>query len=173
MAFEPRLRSEASGKVADDGPQLRGLRHAGADTATEALTRLAHRMTLTPDAMLPAQFHHRPPVSPEERLMLAVLEDAVACFRHGAHTADTQRRRLFMDACLWIFSRERHWPFSFENICETFGLDPGYVRCALAHWARCALTAFPGAAAAPGPTLKMEEVLACMRIGAGRGRTEQ
>ncbi len=129
-----------------------------------AIARLADYVTVTPEVMLAVQFRHRPPASPEERLMLAILEDALACFQRGACAEDTQQRRLFMEACAWIFCRERHWPFSFENICDTFSVEPGYVRCAVAHWMRCALASVSDHKATARPALKMEEALACMQL---------
>jgi hypothetical protein len=95
--------------------------------------------------------------------MLAVLEDALACFQRGSHAAGTCERQLFMEACTWIFSRDRGWPFAFESICETFRIDPVYIRCALARWVRCQ-AADAGGNVPAQPTLRAEEALACMRM---------
>jgi hypothetical protein len=130
----------------------------------QATAGLGAYVTLTPDTTLPVQFHHRPAVSPEERLMLAIFEDALGCFQRGTRAEGVHRRRLFMEACDWIFCRDRYWPFSFENICETFGIDPGYVRCALAQWVRCALAPVESQDSALRAAHRMEEALACMQM---------
>lgn len=103
------------------------------------IARLADYVTPAPAAVLPVQFQRRPPTRPEERLMLAVLEDALTCFQRGAFATDPRGGRLFSEACAWIYCRDREWPFSFENICGMFSIDPEYIRSALARWARLAL----------------------------------
>ena len=70
----------------------------------------------------------------EEKLMLAVLQDAVECFQIYL-LAETQReKRLFREAEDWILETDSSWLFSFENICETLQLNPGYIRQGLLCW---------------------------------------
>lgn len=57
-------------------------------------------------------------------LMLAVLEDAIRCYFQG-------EPRVRAEAELWIEVGPRHWAFSFDVICESFGLDPAATRMAL------------------------------------------
>jgi len=72
--------------------------------------------------------------SPEERLMFAVLSDAIECFQKYL-TADSRiSRKLFKDAEAWITSKESNWPYSFEQICEVLNLDPSYLRVGLMRW---------------------------------------
>lgn len=85
-------------------------------------------------AVLPDQFTPPAPLHGEERLILAVLEDAVNCFQHHAFACEPRLRRLHKDARDWIYSNNRTWPFSFENICHTLGIAPAYLREGLAHW---------------------------------------
>ncbi|PJE64422.1 MAG: hypothetical protein COU90_03170 [Candidatus Ryanbacteria bacterium CG10_big_fil_rev_8_21_14_0_10_43_42] len=33
----------------------------------------------------------------------------------------------------WILSKEREWPFAFESLCETFGLQTESLRKTLIH----------------------------------------
>jgi hypothetical protein len=66
--------------------------------------------------------------------MLAVLQDAVECYQKYALARDPRGRLLFEDACVWIESGEREWPFSYENICEVLGLNPEYIRRGLSKW---------------------------------------
>lgn len=70
----------------------------------------------------------------EEGLMLAVLEDAIACLRKYAHARDKRGRAQFREAEDWILERESDWIFSFANICETLGIDPSYLREGLLKW---------------------------------------
>ena len=91
-----------------------------------------------PDTLLPAQyfaaFAREGGLVRERRLMLAVLEDAVECYQKYALARDPRGRLLFDDACDWIESGERDWPFSYENICEVLGLNPEYIRRGLSKW---------------------------------------
>jgi hypothetical protein len=91
-----------------------------------------------PDALLPAQFYSAfrggSRVAGEKRLMLAVLEDAVDCYRKYARERDGQGYALFEEVRAWISSRDRAWYFSYENICETLELNPDYLRRGLARW---------------------------------------
>jgi hypothetical protein len=65
--------------------------------------------------------------------MLAILRDGIVNFLENALAKN------------WIFAEDRNWVFSFENICETMGLDPDYVRGGLLRWSAKAL----GASRAP------------------------
>ena len=72
----------------------------------------------------------------EKGLMLAVLEEAVATFRHHS-SADTRRgQRLFREADEWFRSADTSWAFAFESVCAVLGLDPDYVRDGLASLKR-------------------------------------
>jgi len=87
----------------------------------------------------------------EEGLMLAVLEDAIACFRKYVHARDERGKALFRDAAEWILEQESEWIFSFENICDTLGINASYLRQGLIQWKERELEprqADPGAAAA-------------------------
>jgi len=85
---------------------------------------------IQPDVFLPAQFiaTRRRPTAPEERLMLAILEDAINCFQKYRETPHPQGQRLHREAKRWLMDSRMEWPFSFERICEVLGLDVGYVR---------------------------------------------
>ena len=89
-----------------------------------------------PDALLPAQFYAilrtSAAIAGEQRLMLAVLEDAVDCYRKYATAQDGQGLQLFRDVDGWISSRDRRWFYSYENICDTLGINSDYLRGGLA-----------------------------------------
>jgi hypothetical protein len=87
-----------------------------------------------PDVVLPEQFQHRSVLTPEQRLMFAVLDDAVACFRKCAFVPHRRARRLFAEVHEWIYSGDGDWPFSFENICAVLEIDSEYLRSGLERW---------------------------------------
>jgi hypothetical protein len=65
--------------------------------------------------------------SGEHRLMLAILEDAVAIFvksLSGARVKLSEAR----SAQAWLESRDRSLPFTFECVCDQLGFDSGYIR---------------------------------------------
>lgn len=65
---------------------------------------------------------------PERRLMVAILEDAVATFRRGLDRTSCAEIQTFREVDRWFRSEESDWPFSFESICSTLRIDPGCVR---------------------------------------------
>ena len=93
---------------------------------------------LEPDMVLPSQFfagHKRTAYTDgERRLMLAVLEDAVRCFRKRMRARDAKGRQLFREAEEWFTATDRSWFFSFANVCEALDLDADYVREGVLAW---------------------------------------
>ena len=84
------------------------------------------------EIILPSQFAERGQArTPEQRLMLAVLSDALdlllARLRPGALKA-TSRPRAIAEARAWVESDDTLWPFSFENVCGALGLHPDWLR---------------------------------------------
>jgi hypothetical protein len=73
-------------------------------------------------------------LSSEQRLMLAVLTDAVECLQKKLNARSCTNHKLFSEAQAWIASPENSWPFSFECICEALNLDPNYLRAGLRQW---------------------------------------
>lgn len=102
-----------------------------------------------PDTLLPAQyldtFRRKAHLEPEKRLMLAVLEDAIACFQKYLSARDTKGKTIFRDAEEWILETERDWLFSFDNVCEVLGFNPQYVRHGLMRWKETQLAGRPRA----------------------------
>jgi hypothetical protein len=79
-------------------------------------------------------FRHKAHFDPEEKLMFAVLIDAIECFQKYYCASAHRRRRLFTEAESWISTRDYAWPYSFENICETLNINANYLRMGLAQW---------------------------------------
>lgn len=67
----------------------------------------------------------------ERRLLLAVLQDAVAFFFRYRLSQTVRGRRLFRETVQWFLSTDRSWLYSFENICAHLGLDADYMRLGL------------------------------------------
>ncbi len=74
-------------------------------------------------------------LEPEKKLIFAVLEDAITCFQVHFAARDKIGMRLFCEAEEWILLQGKgDWFFSFDYICETLELNPGYIREGLLHW---------------------------------------
>jgi len=80
---------------------------------------------LEPHLVLPQQFFRKPKWTGEQRLMAAILEDAVRTCQRGGSPS------LMRKTIAWIESSDRKWVFSFLNICGALHLDPGRIRSAL------------------------------------------
>ena len=65
---------------------------------------------------------------PEAMLMLAVLQDAIACVKGEGCARPHERVKLARMARDWMFDERREDLFSFRNICETLQLDPDPIR---------------------------------------------
>jgi hypothetical protein len=102
-----------------------------------------------PDTLLPAQFldtyRRKAHLEPETSLMLAVLEDAVACYQKYALAREGNGLELFREAEEWILQKDAQWLFSFDNICESLGMNPDYLREGLVRWKRNLLHSQPKA----------------------------
>lgn len=62
--------------------------------------------------------------TPELALMLAILEDAVACYRKSLKRPRQNPEILARQAEFWFRLDDWDSPFSFNNICEALQLDP-------------------------------------------------
>jgi hypothetical protein len=98
---------------------------------------------------------HSGPVSAERELMIAVLSDAIECFWKYRKSRAALAIRLYQEAKAWLFADNENQPFSFQNICQTLGLEPSYIR-------RGILT---GAASAPPAN---DQSLAAAELGGRR-----
>jgi hypothetical protein len=91
-----------------------------------------------PDVLLPKQslavYRRMARLDPEKKLMLAVLQDAVECFQKYVRAQDRIGKTRFREVEDWIMEEDSDEVFSFENICETAGIDPSYLRQGLLRW---------------------------------------
>jgi hypothetical protein len=70
----------------------------------------------------------------EERLMQAVLENAIGHFQKYVLAKDERGKKLFQEAEEWILDKDSDRLYSFENICEVLKLHPDYMRQWLLCW---------------------------------------
>jgi hypothetical protein len=87
-----------------------------------------------PIQMLPSQLARgaKGRDSPEKRLMVAILEDALSMLMKY-HRAQ-HGRGLYNEARGWFLSRRTSWLYDFERICQSLDFDPDYIRRGLARF---------------------------------------
>ena len=87
--------------------------------------------------MLPSQFWANladPRSEPAKRLMVAVLEEAIAVVVNRSGRGSDDHGTVVAEAERWFCSDDRGAPFAFVTICDVLGLDPGRVRQAVSAW---------------------------------------
>ena len=91
--------------------------------------------------MLPVQYLRQPEqrlAEPEKRLALAVLQTVLydcrgAGPRGAKGRARVRNRQAYDRAMAYVARRDRTWPYSFENLCETIGVDADSLRRRIAR----------------------------------------
>jgi len=85
--------------------------------------------------MLPVQYLREKAArlaEPEKRLAFAVLQtvmyDCGTVAKKANGRAGGQNRQAYAQAMAYVASRDRSWPYSFENLCETIGVDANSLR---------------------------------------------
>jgi hypothetical protein len=86
--------------------------------------------------MLPTQYLRRAgshESEPYKRLMAAVLQTVVddcrgSVYRRARNYGKPPGRRGVSKASAYMASRDRSWPFSFENLCDALGMDADLLR---------------------------------------------
>jgi|SRR5438874_11405583 len=105
-----------------------------------------------PDTLLPIQYFEamrkKHLLEGEKRLILSVLEDAVECFMKCIDSPTSKGQRLFRDADEWINLEDKHWVFSFDNVCDMLDINPEYMRRGLREWKERRMAAMQRAAEA-------------------------
>jgi hypothetical protein len=88
--------------------------------------------------VLPSQYFdvsggHR--LTGEQRLMLALLADAINVYQQGVLSRNTRKRLLFVDAERWIMAgtKSRH-AFSFDTVCDALGINSCVLRRRMLAW---------------------------------------
>lgn len=127
-----------------------------------------------PDALLPVQYfdllRRKVPIEPEIRLMWAVLEDAIECYRRHMGSAKGKPGEELDEVENWIFDPDGDWLFSFENICSTLGIDADYLRGGLLTLKQRSSAVQPAEFADAVPAAEKEESAAPEAGGSGYER---
>jgi hypothetical protein len=90
---------------------------------------------IEPDIILPSHLLHRTLATPEKRLLLAVLEEAVGTYQRYVVATDRRSVAILADVEAWFASDDAAWLYAFVAICDALGIDATYVRSGLAAWA--------------------------------------
>jgi hypothetical protein len=102
-----------------------------------------------PDTLIPQEyletFKRRTHLQPEKRLMLAVLEDGIACFQKYVAARDSRGKKYFQETEEWVLEEPSERLYSFANVCETLGFNADYLRRGLMRWKAAALENRPTA----------------------------
>src|SRR4029453_5315391 len=64
----------------------------------------------------------------EQRLMAAIMEDAVAVCSKPSIPKSSKARHVLRETLRWVRSNDRTWMFSFLRICEMLDLEPSAIR---------------------------------------------
>jgi hypothetical protein len=91
------------------------------------------------DVMLPSQFFGpmgSGGLHSEQRLMLAVLVDAINILQGWNRMGSARKRRTFADTAQWVLMQGTNYPFSFDNVCDALSIDPEMLRQRLRGLAR-------------------------------------
>ncbi len=88
--------------------------------------------------ILPSQYFdlsggHR--LTGEQRLMLALLADAINVYQQGVLSRSTRKRLLYVDSERWIMAApaNRH-AFSFDTVCDALEINPVVLRRRMLTW---------------------------------------
>ncbi|MFN8542924.1 MAG: hypothetical protein U0807_01730 [Candidatus Binatia bacterium] len=134
VADEPAIELDAGPQRVQE--QIRENLQADAPSGPRTPEALAD--LFSPDLVLPEQFtqgyREDSFISGEKALMLAVLEDGIRCFQEHLRNPRSNPRLLSQESEAWIKADDWEWPFSFNNVCETLGIDPDALRSSLLRW---------------------------------------
>jgi hypothetical protein len=86
------------------------------------------------DLILPSQFFElvgKSRFTSEQRLMLAVLADAINILQDWRGSFSARKRRLFIEAARWVMARGSSVPFSFDNVCDALEISSEALRLRL------------------------------------------
>src|SRR5579864_444935 len=121
-----------------------------------------------PDVVLKSQFFDtlgKRSLTSEQRLMLAVLADAINLVQDGCRSTSQRKRNSFAEAKNWIFQSGVRCPLSFDNVCDALAIDADALR-----WRVAALiSGNPDAMPAP-LRLRLKEASRVQRLTVNRVR---
>jgi hypothetical protein len=91
-----------------------------------------------PDVILRSQFFEMVgtrSLSSEQRLMLAVLADAINLVQDFGRSTSLRKRNSFNEAWHWFFTKNVRCPLSYESVCDALGIDAQNLRWRLSELA--------------------------------------
>src|SRR6266849_5790977 len=97
--------------------------------AEESVDRGAY-LSRIPDAILPSQFFESvgaQTFSSEQRLMLAILADAINVLG-SSDSSNLGQRKSFNEASSWVFASGITSPLSFDRVCDALGINAESLR---------------------------------------------
>ena len=100
-------------------------------TANQSTPALALSSALEPQDSLVTGLNRLSYERGEERLMLAILKDAVECIERYRAGCGACSRPEHDAALTWVRTHDHTWPLSFDNICSELDLNPERLRSAL------------------------------------------
>ena len=89
-----------------------------------------------PDVILRSQFFElvgTRSLSSEQRLMLAVLADAINVVQEYGGSESLRKRNSFNEARNWFFTKGITCPLSFDNVCDALAMDAQALRWRLSE----------------------------------------
>lgn len=122
-----------------------------------------------PDVILRSQFFEligTRSLSSEQRLMLAVLADAINIVQDFHHSESARKRGPFAEAWSWIFAQGAKCPLAFESVCDALGIDAEALR-----WRLRSLVSGDSSGARVAPLrLRLKEASRVQRLTVNRVR---
>ncbi len=122
-----------------------------------------------PDVILRSQFFElvgTHSLTSEQRLMLAVLADAINIVQDFHRAGSVRKRAAFDEAWAWIFSKRVACPLSFGNVCDALGID-----CDALRWRLQALMSSDSTETRIAPLrLRLKEASRVQRLTVNRVR---
>jgi hypothetical protein len=89
---------------------------------------------LSSDIVMPAQFYPAASTTPCQRLLAAILEDAIRGFQKNCDARSMRRHIIFQEAEAWLFDRHDTGFMSCQTVCESLGIEPIQLRRYLRKW---------------------------------------
>ena len=89
-----------------------------------------------PDVILRSQFFElvgTHSLSSEQRLMLAVLADAINVVQEFGGSSSLRKRNSFNEAWSWFFAKGVSCPLSYDSVCDALGIDATGLRWRLSE----------------------------------------
>jgi hypothetical protein len=91
-------------------------------------------LVFSADVLMPVQFYPAASATPYQRLLAAVLGDAIYCFQKHCGAESRRHRVLFREAEAWLFDAKDTSFMSCPTVCESLGIDPAELRRCFHEW---------------------------------------